>query len=176
MDRMVNSLARARALRAMLLTALMLGMGGCGYSSKELFPTEYNTVAVPIFENRTFYRGVEFELAESMVKQIESRTPYKVVAPGGAQTIMEGTITDIQQNQLSRRRPGGVPQEVELTVMVDFVWKDLSDGAVIANRQGFVSVGRHVPTSGIGEPYEIAQHQAVQRLARDIVSTMRSDW
>lgn len=176
MDRMAKFVAPDRVLSAILLLVLTLGMAGCGYSSKELFPTEYHTVAVPIFENRTFYRGMEFELAESMVKQIESRTPYKVVAPGVAQTIMEGTITDVKQTQLSRRRRGGVPQEVELTVTADFVWKDLDSGEVIADRRGFVAVGRHIPASGIGEPYEIAQHQAIQRMARDIVSTMRSDW
>ena len=160
----------------LLLLALTVGQLGCGYSSKELFPTEVHTVAVPIFENRTFYRGVEFELAEAMVKQVESRTPYKVVAPGMAQTILEGTITDIEQTQLSRRRPGGLPQEMEVTVTVDFVWKDLGKGGVIKDRRGFQAVGRYIPTAGIGEPFETAQHDAVERLARDIVSTMRTDW
>lgn len=166
----------ARMLGLMMLLALSAGQVGCGYASKELFPEDYHTVTVPIFENRTFYRGVEFELAEAMVKQIESRTPYKVVAPGMAQTILEGTITDIEQNQLSRRRPGGLPQEIELTVTVDFVWKDLGKGGVIKDRRGFQAVGRHIPSSGIGEPFEVAQHDAVERLARDIVSTMRTDW
>lgn len=160
----------------LMLLALTVGQVGCGYSSKELFPTEVRTVAVPIFENRTFYRGVEFELAEAMVKQIESRTPYKVVAPGTAQTILEGTITHIDQEQLSRRRPGGLPQELELTVTVDFVWKDLGKGGVLKDRRGFQAVGRYIPTAGIGEPFETAQHDAVERLARDIVSTMRTDW
>ncbi len=163
--------------RALALLCLTCALAGCGYSSQELFPEKYLTVATPIFENRTFYRGVEFALAEAVTKQVESRTPYKVVSPGVAQTILEGTITDIQQNQLSRRRPGGLPQEVELTITVDFVWKDLGHGGgVIRDRRGFQAVGRHVPTAGVGEPYEVAQRQAVQRLAEDIVSTMRADW
>ena len=111
-----------------------------------------------------------------MVKQIETRTPYKVVAPATAQTILEGTITNIEQTMLSRRRPGGVPQEVEVSVVVDFVWKDLGSGEVIRDRRGFEAVGRYVPTAGVGEPFEVAQHMAVERLAADIVSTMRSDW
>jgi hypothetical protein len=169
-------LSAKRIFGCLMLLTLTLGQLGCGYSSKELFPTEVHTVAVPIFENRTFYRGIEFELAEAMVKQVESRTPYKVVAPGTAQTILEGTITDIEQTQLSRRRPGGLPQEMEVTVTVDFVWKDLGRGGVIKDRRGFQAVGRYIPTAGIGEPFETAQHDAVERLARDIVSTMRSDW
>jgi hypothetical protein len=169
-------LSAKRIFGCLMLLTLTLGQLGCGYSSKELFPTEVHTVAVPIFENRTFYRGIEFELAEAMVKQVESRTPYKGVAPGTAQTILEGTITDIEQTQLSRRRPGGLPQEMEVTVTVDFVWKDLGRGGVIKDRRGFQAVGRYIPTAGIGEPFETAQHDAVERLARDIVSTMRSDW
>jgi hypothetical protein len=169
-------LSAKRIFGCLMLLTLTLGQLGCGYSSKELVPTEVHTVAVPIFENRTFYRGIEFELAEAMVKQVESRTPYKVVAPGTAQTILEGTITDIEQTQLSRRRPGGLPQEMEVTVTVDFVWKDLGRGGVIKDRRGFQAVGRYIPTAGIGEPFETAQHDAVERLARDIVSTMRSDW
>lgn len=169
-------LSAKRIFGCLMLLTLTLGQLGCGYSSKELFPTEVHTVAVPIFENRTFYRGIEFELAEAMVKQVESRTPYKVVAPGTAQTILEGTITDIEQTQLSRRRPGGLPQEMEVTVTVDFVWKDLGRGGVIKDRRGFQAVGRYIPTAGIGEPFETAQHDAVERLARDIVSTMRTDW
>jgi Lipopolysaccharide-assembly len=174
----MNALASrsGRVLVACILVSLASGLIGCGYSSKELFPTEYRTVAAPIFENRTFYRGVEFELAESVTKQIESRTPYKVVAPGVAQTILEGTITQIEQRQLSRRRPGGVPQEMEVTVTVDFVWKDLGRGGVIRDRRGFQAVGRYIPTAGVGEPFEVAQHMAMQRMARDIVSTMQSDW
>lgn len=160
----------------LLAVVCCLGLTGCGYSSKELYPTEYRTVAAPIFENRTFYRGVEFQLAEALTKQIESRTPYKVVSPGVAQTQLAGTITHVEQRQLSRRRPGGVPQEVELTITVDFVWKDLGQGGVIRDRRGFESVGRYVPTAGVGEPFEVGQHQAVQRLAEDIVSTMRADW
>lgn len=166
----------SRLVIVMSLWVMAVITAGCGYTSKEFFPDTYRTVSAPIFENRTFYRGIEFELAEALTKQIELRTPYKVVAPGVAQTILEGTITNIQQSQLSRFRDGGVPQELELTVTVDFRWKDLGSGELIRDRRGFQAVGRYIPTAGVGEPFEVAQHQAVQRLARDIVSTMQADW
>ncbi|GAB4109314.1 MAG: LPS assembly lipoprotein LptE [Phycisphaeraceae bacterium] len=174
MDRTFRLKARVSGL--LVLFACMVWVTGCGYTNKELLPEDIHTVAVPIFENRTFYRGIEFELAEALVKQVHTRTPYKVVSPATAQTILEGTITRVEQNQLSRRRPGGVPQEVEVTITVDYVWKDLGKGGVIRDRRGFEAVGRYVPTAGIGQPFETAQHEAVERLARDIVSTMRSDW
>lgn len=159
-----------------LLCLCLLAATGCGYRHQELFSEEYRTVAVPIFENRTFYRGAEFDLSEALVKEIERRTPYKVVSPTTADTIVEGVISDIQQRMVTRGVGGGVPQEIELTITVNFQWKDLRTGEVLRDRRGFKAVGRHIPAQPMGEPIEIAQHAAVEQLARDIVSTMRADW
>ncbi len=165
----------ARSLRCWLLMAL-LHAAGCGYTQKELFPPEYRTVATPIFENRSFYRGVEFDLTEALAKEVELRTPYKVVSQAGADTLLRGTITRIDQRQLSSRRDVALPEEVELVITVDFQWKDQRSGQVLRDRRGFQSVGRYVPTRPLGEPMGVGQHEAVQRLARDIVSTLRTDW
>ena len=161
---------------SLLVVLLAAFTAGCGYSHKELFSDEYTSVAVPIFENRTFYRGVERDLGEALVKEIEQRTPYKVISPNAANTILQGTILKIEQNQLARRRPGGVPEELEVTITVDFEWKDLRTGQIIRDRKGFEAVGRYVPTSPVGQPFEVGQHMAVQALARDIVSTLQANW
>ncbi len=162
--------------RILALVLVFFVMTGCGYSSHQLFPQRYQTVAVPIFENRTFYRGVEFDLSEALVKAIELRTPYKVTSPDSADTILQGTITRVEQDQLSRQRRGGVPQELEVTLSVDFEWRDLIAGETICDRRGFESVGRYSPTSPISHPFEAAQHQAVQQMAVGIVASMQSDW
>ena len=161
-----------------ILLALLLSpvLAGCGYTAKEIFPERYQTVAVPAFENRTFYRGVEFDLSEALVKQLEARTPYKVAPPKRADTMLQGTITDVSQNTLSRRDDSGVPQQQEVTVRVDFQWKDLTTGKVVRDRKGFEAVGRYAPTPPVSDRFEVAHHQAVQQLARDIVSTMQADW
>jgi len=165
-----------RLLVLPLLCFCLLAAMGCGYRHQELFTEEYQTVAVPIFENRTFYRTAEFDLSEALVKEIERRTPYKVTSPTTADTIVEGVISDIQQRMVTRRASGGVPQEIELTVTVNFQWKDLRSGEVLRDRRGFQAVGRHIVAQPMGEPIEIAQHAAMEQLAREIVSTMRADW
>lgn len=150
---------------------------GCGYSQEELYPTEVQSVNVPIFENKTFYRDVEFDLNEAIVKEIELRTPYKVVShEAEADTKLTGSIVEVHQSQRSRRRPGGLPQEMEVTVVVDFEWRNLRNQSIMRERRGFPAVGSYIPTAELGEPFEVAQHQAVQRMATDIVSTMRADW
>ena len=160
-----------------VLGLVSLALGGCQYTTRVLYPDQYQTVAVPIFENRTFYQGVNADLAEALVKQIEQQTPYKVSAPPTADTILQGTITHISQEQLTRRRKGGgVPQELEITITVDFEWKDLRTGKPIRDRKGFRAVGRYIPTEPYREPVDIGLSQAVDRLATDIISVFQADW
>lgn len=148
---------------------------GC-YQHKPLYDTQYKTVAVPIFENATFYRGVEFDLTEALIKEIETRTPYKVVDRGHADTIILGNITLIEQSLVSRRAQIGVVQELEVQMLVDFEWKDLFNGQTIVDRKGFEAVGDYIPTSPINETPDIGLHTASENMARDIVDAMRSDW
>lgn len=149
---------------------------GCGYSATETFAGDYRTVSLPIFENRTFYKGVEYDLAEALTKEVEARTPYRVSRPGSADTILEGRIIAVTQRLASRTRDAGLPEVMEVVVTVEFQWKDLRSGEMILDRKGFSAVGQYVPTTPLGEPFIVAQHDAVARLATDIVDTMRSPW
>jgi hypothetical protein len=165
---------RGLALLLLLISALL--PAGCGYSTHEVFPEDVRTVAVPIFGNRTFYQGLEFTLTEAIIKDIELRTPYKVVAEAGADTLLQGTITAVEQSRLSRRRDVALPQEMELRIVVNFEWKNVRSGRVLRDRKGFEAVGRYVPTSPVGERIETGEEDAAQRLAHEIVAVMRGDW
>jgi len=158
---------------ALAIALTLLSLPGCGYSQNELFPTPYRTVAVPMFENRTFYRGVERDLSEALVKEIESRTPYKVASPSVADTMLSGTITRIDQDTITRTPDTALPQQQEVSVRVNFTWENLDTGDTLRSRRGFEAVGRYAPTRPVSQFFETAKHQAVQALARDIVSTMR---
>lgn len=164
----------AAAAAALLL--VMMVAGGCGYKAGELFPDTYRSVAVPIFENRTFYRGVERDLTEALVKELQQRTPYALATPAAADTVLQGTITRVEQDMLSRQQPGAAPAELEVAVTVNFEWKDLRTGEVITDRRGLVAVGRYVPASPVGESLEVGVRTAVERLADEIVSAMRQEW
>lgn len=159
-----------------VLGAMTMIVAGCGYSNAPLFPDDVQTVAVSIFANKSSYRGTEFDLTEAIVKQVELQTPYKVVPNDHAQTLLEGTIVSVDQQRLSRRSTGSVPQELEMRIVVDFHWKDLRTGELLRERKGFARVGRYVPTSPMRESLEIAQHEAVGRLAQSVVSAMQDDW
>lgn len=157
-----------------LLFVLLLT--GCGYSTTELYPTQYTTVTVPNFTNRSNDRNVEFTLREALVKELEQRTPYKAISGTGlADTQLIGTIVRVDRKLLSRDATAGLPQEIEVTVVVDFEWKDLRTGEVIRGYRGLSAAGQFVPNRTVGEFSEDGVRLAVSRLASDIVSRMRAD-
>ena len=158
------------------LLGMLALLAGCGYTTKDLYPRNIRTVAVPILANRTFYRGVEQDLTEALIKEIELRTPYKVASSDTADTIFHGTITNVSQRTLSSAREGGLPEELEVRITVSFEWRNARTGEILRQRKDFDAVGRYIPAKGVGESFSVAQHNAVQLLAQDIVSTMRSDW
>lgn len=159
----------------MALLAVLL-LTGCGYSTTELYPTQYTTVTVPNFENRSNERNVEFNLREALIKELEQRTPYKAISGTGlADTQLTGTVVRVDRTLLSRDPVAGLPQEIEVTVVVDFQWKDLRTGEVIRSYRGLSAAGQFVPNRTVGEFSEDGVRLAVSRLATAIVSRMRAD-
>ena len=173
----------SRTLALVIVTGMALVGGGCasdgssnGYSATEIYDSDIRTVSVDILANRSFYREVEFQLTEAIIKQIEQRTPYKVTQKAGADTIITGTILDVDQRLLSRTFDGGITQEAQIVVTASIEWKDLRTGKVLRKRSRIQGTGEYVPTRPVGEPSAVAIHAAVDELSRDVVSVMQSDW
>jgi len=166
----VNQSIKIMLVASMTLTLLV---SGCGYSHQALYPQDVSTVNVKILGNATFYQGIEFDLTEALIKEIELRTPYKAVSGGGGDTVLEGEVTEVTQTSGGRSGKGGLIEELEVRVTVDFTWRDARSGEVLRERRGVSDVGHYKPAGPVGEPFEVAQHEAVGRMASRIVATMR---
>src|SRR5215212_1033198 len=123
-----------------ILCALLL-LTGCGYTHagddpsgsyqwRSLYREDVRSVAVPIFTNKTYRRGVEFALTKAVVTQVEAKSPYKVVPRERADTILEGQIVDIRLQNLSNDSTTAIPQEQLYVLTVDLIWKDLRTGRI----------------------------------------------
>lgn len=187
-----NVTARRLAGRAGVLLAPLLAaaIAGCGYQQSDypgaeeraaegykwrsLYREDVRTVAVPVFGNRSFERNVEFDLSKAVVNYIESNTPYKVVPKERADTILEGEVTRVEIDTISNDNVIAIPQEQLLTLRVNFTWKDLRTGRVLAERKGFEQSGAYYPT--LGEGRFVGAQQNVERLAVAIVQELQADW
>src|SRR5437773_3569504 len=131
------------------IATIAIVAAGCGYSRpgdpsanswyqwKSLYREDVQSVAVPIFKNKTYERGVEFSLSKSVVNQIEMRTPYKVMPRERADTILEGEVVAVTRQTLSRERRPDLPQEQLYILRINFVWKDLRSGRILCERRNF---------------------------------------
>jgi len=178
----------SRLLACLLPAACCLLIAGCGYQHNgsvdsspnsnykwsSLYREDINTVAIPIFSNKDFRRGVEFSLSSAVVKQMEAHTPYHVAPQEKADTILEGEIVSIELTTLSADVRTNVPQQQLYLMTVNFRWKDLRSGRILMERRNFQQTA---PFAGVlGEGEFIGAQTAVEKLALAIVEEMQADW
>ncbi len=168
-----------RHIFTLLIVAICVA--GCGYQQTEsgykwssLHREDITSIAVPIFTNKTFDRGVEFKLTQAVIQRIESATPYKVKSRREAQTVLEGEIVSIKTDPIGRDRLTANPQEQLYVLVIDFVWKDLRSGQILRQRQGFEQTSSYYPT--LGEGRFAGKQKAVEELAVGIVQELEADW
>ncbi len=147
-----------------------------GYSARSLYPAGYRSIAVSIFDNRTFVTGIERDITDALIKEIQTRTPYAVTRSESAETELSGAIVAVEKTRLNRARGSGLVREVLLSVTVDFQWRDLRTGKVIVERKEFSASDESMPSRPFGERPEIAEYGLAQTLARQIVAEMRDQW
>ncbi len=191
------------ARRTVFLLAATLLLPSCesgghfsllGYTTRPNYDCSIRTVRVPLFKNNTFRRGVEFDLTRAVIREIEAKTPFKVVGQDcAADTELTGTIVALNKNIIGRNQLNEV-REAETVLAVEVIWKDLRSGECLSGprpapgtppplpgtppvpaRPVIVqSVGGFIPE--LGESLATAEQKNVNRLATQIVSMMETPW
>ena len=166
----------------LLLVVAAAMLPGCasdpseGWSMKWTHPEQYRSIAVPMFTNQTYFRGLERELARALVTEVESGTPYKVAGAGTADTLLRGSIVSAELIPLSQSPVTGLAQEMMFKVELDFEWIDLATGEPVVSRRGFSASALFTPSRPAMETVDLARFGVVQQLATDLVDVLRSDW
>ena len=119
---------------------------------------------------------MEFMLTDALVKEIQVRSPYRVVDKQVADTLLTGTITSVDLRTLSQSQTTGLDNEVLVRVVVDFEWLNQRSGNRIVGRRNFSSSAVFIPSRPSSEPIEMGQFAVVQQLASDIVDQMQASW
>lgn len=148
---------------------LLAAAAGCGYSLGPPAPAlDARTVALPVFENRTFRRGVEADLARALVAEVQSRTRLRVVE-SGADLVLEGTIVAVDEILLSQGEDQTV-RESTVLVTVEVLLVDGRTGEPVRPRERITERESFVP--GLGESLRSARTEALRRLAADLVDRL----
>ena len=152
---------------------LIVVLSGCGYSTRSLHQTGVRSVYVPIFDNHTFRRELEFFLTEAVKNEILYKTNYKIAPKGRADTILNGEIVEFRERVLTEDTDDNVT-ETRVFVYVNVRWVDRRTGRVLMKRERLVRPTEFVVAKG--ERLGTATAESFGDLAELIVQAMEDDW
>lgn len=162
-----------------LFAAVCLAFSGCGlmkgYSNESLFPDDVGSVYLQMFENKSFERGVEYELTDALAKRIETDTPYKIISNRDrADTLLSGEIISVGTSVLTTERQTGraLEKEVELQALVS--WKNLKTGELLLDHVLVNSSATYSEWQNQSSTY--AYTLAANNIAQKIVESMEKKW
>ncbi len=172
-----TSSQHARVVRAALVL-LALTAAGCslkGYSNSALYPEDVSSVCVRMFDNRTFWRDMEYDLTDALSKRIEAKTPYKIISNDDlADTVISGQIMEVQKSVLIRDRDSGSALQNEVLIMAVVSWKNLRTGELLIDSQSISATAEYSEPMNQGVGY--ATNLAANKLAERIIELMQTRW
>ena len=177
-------------IRESNLACLVLGcvalthLGGCAtyrFGNEALFPPNIRTVHVPVARNDTFRHDLGVRLTDALVKEIETRTPYKVTSDPNADSVLRVRVVDETKSVLTETDSDD-PRALDASISVRGDWvarngQPLMQNSVASDTPqaiGFSQSIRMVPEAG--QSIAMANQAALEDIASRIVSQMENRW
>jgi hypothetical protein len=169
---------------ALVAVSATIAVSGCAryrVGAASLYPPDIQTVYVPVFESNSFRRGLSEWLTEAVCKEIELRTPYKVVGTPQADSVLTGKLTT-DTKRVIIEDSYDFPREVEANISVEVRWVNRRGDLI--NHETAVPIPQDLvilsapgtQVAEFGQSLSTAQLQSIQKLASQIVSLMENPW
>lgn len=125
----------SRALLAVIVLAAAV-VPGCGYGLRGNLPGHLQTIAIPVFVNRTSEPAVENIMTRAVVEAFSSNGRLKVTSVDRADSILEGEITSYSVTAIAFDSRANVRQ-YRLVVTMNLLYKDVRRNQVLFDRKGY---------------------------------------
>ena len=179
----------AAAMLVAVVSIAVPSLTGCvGYraGAGTLYAPDVQTVYVPMLESESFRRGLGERLTEAVVREIELKTPYKVVASPNADSVLEVRLRADARRTLAEDAFDN-PRLQENQLRAEVLWTNrlrLATGPPLATAlpldpslTGLVGISQATPLiPEAGQSLVSQQQLAIVRLAEQIVATMEEPW
>jgi hypothetical protein len=170
-----------RLLAAITVGMLLTGCARYQVGSESLYAPDIATVYVPMIESDSYRRDLGERLTEAIIKEIELKTPYKVVGTPDADSILAIRLLGDSRHLLAENSFDD-PRLSESAVFSEVSWLNrrrlpMAPPQSIALPPELVNIDQTanlVPEAG--QSVATSQQQAIERLAQQIVGTMETPW
>lgn len=177
---MTSAHCAARDSLYLFFALLVSGCHSYQFGARSLYAPDVETIYVPIFASDSFRPEIAKQVTEAVVKEIQLKTPYRVVATADADSILTGRVLSDSRRVLVEDFYDK-PRELELNYQVQVSWLNRRRlpirEATFALPPELVGIGQastQLPEAG--QSFATSQQQAIQRLAEQIVATMEEPW
>ena len=148
-------------------------ISGCGYSTKSLISRNISSIYIPVFENKTFRRSLEFELTKTVKDEIMTKTNLRIVQKDSADTILYGTINNVTESVLTQNNRDNIV-ESRVAIYVDIKLVDRRTDRVLMSENGLRKSAEFIVQRG--ENVASAGNEALVSLAETIVDHLEEKW
>ena len=177
-----------RGVVAWLIGCALVPLAGCAsyrFGNATLYAPNVRTVYVPVFQSDSFRTTPSIDvgerLTEAVCKEIEKRTPFKVVgSEAAADSVLTGRVV-ADTKRMVVESPTDQSRMVEMNYQVLVTWADRG-GSVIASGDvplpaATVDVGQAAAlVPEFGRSVASTQMESIEKLAQQIVGLMEEPW
>jgi len=166
-----------KSLLRILLPALLF-VSGCGYhtaGNATRLPASVSTIAVPMFVNQTQTYGIEQRFTRDVVRELLSRTHYRIVDNAGqsADLVLKGTVVSAQTAPLTYDAQSGRISSAVVTVSMKVSLAD-HHGRIFFENQNYTFRQEYQVSREVSSFFE-EETPALQRMSQDFARTLVSD-
>ncbi len=179
----MNGLSLA-VLAVVVVSSMACGCAGYRFGNGTLYAPNVRTVYVPIIQSDSYRTtpGIDIgeRLTEAVCKEIERRTPFKVVGTADADSILTAKVVADTKRMLVES-PTDQSRMVQMNLQVDVRWADRG-GAVLAAGNvplpaASVDVGQEAAlVPEYGRSVVSTQQEGIEKMAQQIVGLMEEKW
>jgi hypothetical protein len=172
------------AIVCTLAITIPAGCAGYRFGNNTLYAPNVRTVYVPMVQSESFRTtpGVDLgeRLTEAICKEIEKRTPFKVVGDPNADSVLTTRIV-ADTKRMVVESPTDQSRQVEMNIQALVTWADRG-GSVLASGQvpmpaASVDVGQaSMLVPEFGRSVVTTQQEAIVKMAQQIVGLMEEPW
>lgn len=173
-----------RPFQVWLVSLALVSLTGClGYQvgAGSLYAPDVTTVYVPMIDSDSYRRDLGERLTEAVIKEIELKTPYKVVSTPDADSILSARlIADSRRTVIENAFDD--PRLSETEMFAEVTWLNRRRLPIVPMQAvplpaGLTEISAASPLiTEAGQSVATSQQQAIERLAQQIVSTMEAPW
>ena len=158
--------------RAIALGLLAAAITGCGYSFRGNLPEHIQTVAVPVFANKTGEPRIESLLTNGVVEAFSTNGRLRVVKREDADAVLEGEVIGYSVQSISYDSQANVRQ-YRLTVTLNLKLLDMKKSAVLFEEHSLSEKADFQVMNAVSQTIsveETAVRTAATEIGRAIVS------